>query len=105
MFEGKQSFYDELKCEVDVHSADDLVMFLGDINGHVRRHIYGSDWVHGGYCIGQSNLEGTMLLECCQQKELSASNARLRREEKRKVTFRMGENETEIDFMLIKNEH
>ena len=27
------------------------------------------------------------------------------REEKRKVTFRMGENETEIDFELIKKEH
>ena len=26
-------------------------------------------------------------------------------EEKRKVTFRMGENETEIDFVLIKNIH
>ena len=27
------------------------------------------------------------------------------REEKRKVTFRMGENEAEIDFVLIKKEH
>ena len=27
------------------------------------------------------------------------------RERKRKVTFRMGENETEIDFVLIKKEH
>ena len=27
------------------------------------------------------------------------------REEKRKVTFRIGENETEIDFVLIKKEH
>ena len=27
------------------------------------------------------------------------------REEKRKVTFRMGENETKIDFVLIKKEH
>ena len=25
-FEGKQSFYDEHKCEWDMHSADDLVM-------------------------------------------------------------------------------
>ena len=32
-------------------------------------------------------------------------NAWLKREEKRKVTFRMGENETEIDFVLIKKEH
>ena len=28
-----------------------------------------------------------------------------KREEKRKVTFRMGENEAEIEFMLIKKEH
>ena len=27
------------------------------------------------------------------------------REEKRKVTFRIGENETKIDFMLIWKEH
>ena len=32
------------------------------------------------------------------------SNARLRKEEKRKVPFRMGENEIEIDFVLIKKE-
>ena len=28
-----------------------------------------------------------------------------KREEKRKETFRMGENETEIDFVLTKKEH
>ena len=37
-------FYDELKGEWDVHSAGDLVMCLGDINGHVGRHI---DGFHG----------------------------------------------------------
>ena len=26
-------------------------------------------------------------------------------EERRKVTFRLGDNETEIDFVLIKKEH
>ena len=38
-FEEKQSFYDEIKSECDMHSAGDLVMCLGDINGHVGRHI------------------------------------------------------------------
>ena len=32
MFVRKQSFYDKLKCEWDMHSADDLVMCLGDFN-------------------------------------------------------------------------
>ena len=56
--EEKQSFHDELKCEWDIHSADDIVMCLCDINGHVGRHI---DWVHGGNGVGQRNLEERML--------------------------------------------
>ena len=96
-FEEKQSFYDKLKCEWDKHSADDFVMCLCDFNGQVGRHIDSFDGVHGGYGVGQRNLEGRMLLEFCLDKELCASNTWFKREEKRKVTFRMGENETEID--------
>ena len=50
-FRLKKVFYDELKC-VDMHSADDLVMCLGDSNGHVGRRV---DGVHGGYGVGQWN--------------------------------------------------
>ena len=46
-----------------------------------------------------------MLLEFCLEKELCVLNTWLKREEKRKVTFRIGGNETEIDFMLTKKEH
>ena len=74
--------------------ADDLVMCLGDFNGHVGRHIDGFDGVHGGYGVGQRNLEGRMLLEFSLKKELHVSNTWFKREEKRKVTFRIGENET-----------
>ena len=54
--EEKQSFYDELICEWDMHSADDLVMCLGDINGHIGGHIDGFDGLNGGYGVGQRNL-------------------------------------------------
>ena len=63
--EKTQYFYDELKCEWDMHSTDDLVMCLGDINGHIGRHIDGLDGVHGGLGVGQRNLEGRMLLVLC----------------------------------------
>ena len=46
-----------------------------------------------------------MLLEFCLEKELCVSDTWFKREEKRKVTLRMGEDETEIDFVLIKKEH
>ena len=45
-FEEEQSFYDELKGEWDMHSAYNLVVCLGDFNGHVGGHIDGFDWVH-----------------------------------------------------------
>ena len=53
--EEEQSFYDKLKCEWDMHSAGDLVMCLGDFNGHVGMHI---DVIHGGFGVGKRNLEG-----------------------------------------------
>ena len=55
--EDKQSFHDELKCELDMHSTDDLVMCLDDINGYVGGHIDDFDGVHGGYDVGQRKLE------------------------------------------------
>ena len=76
--EEKQSFYDELK----MHSADDLVMCMGDFNGHTGRHIDGFNGVHGEYGAGHGTLEGTMLFMSgegimCQIHDLR----------KRKVTF------------------
>ena len=89
--EEEQSFYGKLKCEWDMHSTDELVMCLGYINGHAGRHIDGFNGVQGGYGVGQRNLEG--LLEFCLERQLCVSNTWHKREEKRKVTSRMGENE------------
>ena len=88
-----------------MHSVGDLVMCLGDFNGHIGRRIDRCDGVHAGYGVGQKTLEGCMLLEFCLEKVLCVSNTWLRREEERKVTFRMSENEPEIDVVLIKKEH
>ena len=41
-----------------MHSADDLVMCLGDFNGNNGTHIDLYDGLHRGYGVGQRNLEG-----------------------------------------------
>ena len=56
----EKPFYDGLKCEWDMHSAGDLVMCLGDLNGHVDGHIDGFVVVHGDNGVGHSNLKGRM---------------------------------------------
>ena len=70
--EEKQSFYDKLKCEWNMHSADDLVICFSDLNGHTGRHIHGFDGVHVGYGEGQRNLEVGMLLQFCLEKKSCA---------------------------------
>ena len=50
-------------------------------------HIDGFVGVHVWNGIGQRNLEGTMLLEFCLEKELCVPNTWLKREETRKVRY------------------
>ena len=56
-------------------------MCLADFTGHVGRHIYGFDWVHGGFVAGQRNLEGKMLFKFCLEKGLCVSITWFEREE------------------------
>ncbi|XP_068684483.1 uncharacterized protein [Montipora foliosa] len=82
----KERFYDDLRSEWDLHNMGELVLGMGDFNGHVGKRIEGFEGVYGGNGVGERNLEGKMLLE---------------KGEKRKVTYSAGENETEIDFVLV----
>ena len=50
-----------------MHGVGDLIICLGDLNGHVGRLIF--DGICGGYGIGQRNLEGRMSLEFCLENE------------------------------------
>ena len=59
--EEKQSFY-EWKSEWDMNSVDNLVLCMGNFNGHMGRHIDGLHWVYGGNGEGQKNLNRRMLL-------------------------------------------
>ena len=90
----KERFYDELRSEWDLHSMGELVLGMGDFNGHVGKRIEGYEGVHGG------NVEGKML-EFCDEKELCVANTWFRKGEKRKVTYSAGEIRTEIDFVLV----
>ena len=78
-----------------------IVLGIGDFNGHVGKWIEGYEDVHRGNGIGERKVEGKMLLEFCDENELCVANTWFRKGEKRKVTYSAGENEAEIDFVLV----
>ena len=93
--------HDDLRSEWDLHSVGELVLGTGDVNQRVGKQIEGYEDVHGGNGIGERNVEGNMLLEFCDEKELCVANTWFRKGEKRKVTYSAGGNESEIDFVLV----
>ena len=79
-------------------------MMAATKQGHqAGKRIEGYEDVHGGNGIGERNMEGKMLLQYSDAKELCVANAWLRKGEKRKVTYSAGGSESEIDFVLVVN--
>ena len=97
----KVCFYDEMASEWDLGSSGEIIFSLGDFNGHVGKFVEGFEGVHGGNGIGKRNAEGRRLLEFCDEKQLCVANTWFRKEDKRKITYSVGECETEIDFVLV----
>ena len=97
----KERFYDDFRSEWDLRSMTELVLGMGDFNGRVGKWIESYEGVHGGNRIGERNVEGKMLLEFCDAKELCTANTWFKKGEKRKVTYSTGRNGTEIDFVLV----
>ena len=49
----KEHFYDDFGSDWDLHSKGQLVVRMGDFNGHVGKRIEGYKGVHGGNGIGE----------------------------------------------------
>ena len=89
--------------EWDFQNPGEVVLGLGDFNGHVGRRIDGFELVHGGYGTGKRNVEGRRLLEFCDESKLCVANTWFEKKEQRIITYSMGGNETEIVlYWLVK---
>ena len=85
-------------------NANEVVLGLGNFNGHVGKCAEGFEGIHGGYGIRKRNAEGRMLLGFYDQKELCVANTWCKEKDKRKVTYSSGGNDTVIDFVQVGKE-
>ena len=98
---AEERFYEEMAREWRMGNANELVLGLGDFNGHVGKYAEGFEGIHGGYGIGKRHAEERMLLDFWDQKELCVANTWYKKKDKRKMTYSSGGNDTEIDFVLV----
>ena len=75
----KVRFYDEMG------SSSEIIVSVGDFNGHVGKYAEGFEGVHGGNGVGKRNAEGRRLLEFCDERELCVANTWFKKTDKRKI--------------------
>ena len=84
--DAEERFYEEMTSEWSVTNENELVLGLGDFNGHDGKCAEGFAGIHGGY--EKRNAKGRLLLHFRDQKELCVANTWFKKKDKRRITVR-----------------
>ena len=86
----KENFYEKMAKGCEVENANEVLICLGDFNGHIGKEVNGFEGVHGGFGTGKRNLEDRLLLKFCVEKDLCVGNSWFKKKDSRKATFNGG---------------
>ena len=98
----KEEFYEELGEILKGVKEEEALFICGDFNGHVGGEADGYEGVHGCHGFGRSNLEGELLLEFAEARDLVVANTWFTKKEKQLVTYESGGNKSVIDYILVR---
>ena len=85
--------------------TSEKVWVSGDFNGHVGSDMGGFGEVHEGLGIGQINDRGIRLLDWAVVERLCLMNTCFQKRKSWLITFRSGETDTMIDYILLNNKY
>jgi hypothetical protein len=100
--EEKEEFYVLLGKTLAELGTGERLMICGDMNGHVGEGVDGFEGIHGGKGFGVRNLEGEMLLEFADSREMIIANTFFQKNDAKKITYKSGDNSTVIDYMMVR---
>ena len=81
---------------------EEALFICGDFNGHVGGEADGYEGVHGCHGFGRRNLEGELLLEFAEARDLVVANTWFKKKDKQVVTYESGGNRSMIDYILVR---
>ena len=98
----KDLFHENLQQTLTKTSASEILFICGDFNGHIGKNADGCEGVHGGRGFRRRNVEGERILELAVAHNLVVSNSLFTKRESHLVTCQSGENQSQIDYILVK---
>ena len=97
----KDEFWDLVEEEVARVPSGEGLMLAGDVNAHIGSDRDGYEDVIGPYGFGSRNPEGGTLLSLFKNHELRVLNSFFKKDREKKITYKSGGAETEIDLIVL----
>ncbi|XP_056690259.1 uncharacterized protein [Spinacia oleracea] len=98
----RQEFWEDLEEVVQRVPRSEKLIIGGDLNGHVGSSRDGFESIHGGFGYGERNEAGNAILDFALAYDLGIMNTWFEKRESHLVTYRSGDNTSQIDFFLVR---
>jgi len=83
---------------------NEMVVFAGDMNGHIESSNVGYDGTHGGFGYGSRNADGSRILEFADGLNLVICNTLFTKQEAKLVTYVAGLVKSTVDYIMVRQE-
>jgi len=84
-----------------LYTPNEMVVFAGDINGHVGSSDVGYDGTHGGFGYGSRNADGSRILEFADWLNIVICNTLFTKQEAKLVTYVAGPVKSTVDYIMM----
>ncbi|KAK6757328.1 hypothetical protein RB195_015261 [Necator americanus] len=98
--EEKACFWEDLEQYVQPLEGEEVLLILGDFNGHAGSRKEGFESSHGGYGFGARNDDGLRILEYVV--DLIIANTQHRKRKSHLITYTSGGRETHTDLWTLR---
>ena len=98
----KEAFRDAMCEYIRNIQNSETILVGGDLNCHVGENADGFEDVHGGRGYGARNEEGERMLEMLEGLDLFAANTGFQKRKHHLITYKSGQHETQIDYILTR---
>ena len=102
--EEKERFWDEEFHLVSCIPQNEMVVFAGDMNGHIGSSNVGYDGTHGGFGYGSRNADGFRISEFADGQNLVICNTMFTKQESKLVTYVAGPVKNTVDYIIVRQE-
>ena len=100
--EDKDAFRSNLEEIIGHVEPETVLVVAGDMNAHVGKRQNSEETV-GKYGWGTRNREAQDLMEMLIRNQLVVVNSLLQKRESHKITYRSGNNRTDIDLLIVRS--